>query len=235
MFFIRIADLNICIENKYKYVHNLCRDYLLECCDHPDLTVSATDEDIEQEMALAEIKVSRGYAEGVCIYRNLCRELPKSFNAYLFHSALIEYDGRGYAFSAKSGTGKSTHISLWQKEFGDKVRIINGDKPILRYANGEFIAYGTPWCGKENYGENASVPLRAICFIERGEENSISRIPAERAVERIFHQVLTPADMETLDALFPLLDLTLKTIPCYLLKCNMDQEAARVAYNGMKD
>ena len=234
MFYIKIADLKVQIDNKYKYVYNLCRDYMIDECE-PDITVSATPEQIELEkVASCDIKASDAYAEGVCIYRNICKQLPQKFGAYLFHSALIEYEGRGYAFSAKSGTGKSTHIALWQKEFGESVRIINGDKPILKCVGEDVIAYGTPWCGKENFSTNASVPLRAICFMERDANNSITRISAGDAISRIFHQILTPRDMETLDSLFPLLDHTLRTIPCYLLKCNMDPEAAHVAYNGMK-
>ena len=234
MFYIKIADLKICVENKYKYVFNLCRDYMIEAT-HPDITVRATEEEIAQEKIISEDpSASDAYAEGVCIYRNICKQLPQKFSAYLFHSALIEYEGRGYAFSAKSGTGKSTHISLWQKAFGKQVRVINGDKPILRYINGELVAYGTPWCGKENISTNASVPLCAICFIERSESNSIARITPSEAISMIFHQILTPRDMETLDSLLPLLDLTLKLVPCYLLRCNMDIEAAHVAYNAMK-
>ncbi len=236
MVYIKIADLKIKIENKYDYVCWLCKDYIIDECEDFDLSVSVSEKEIDDEISVAEVSVSRGYAEGVCVYRNICYQLPTKFNSYLLHSALIEYDGRGYAFAAKSGTGKSTHIALWQKVFGeDKVRIINGDKPIVRFINGEFIAYGTPWCGKEGLAVNDSVPLRALCFIERSPTNSIERIPASDAVLRVFHQILTPRDAETVDALFPLLDETLKRVPCYLLKCNMNSEAAVVAYNGMNN
>ncbi len=235
MFYIRIADLNIRINNRYEYVYALCKEYLIDTPDKIDMEVSATEEQIDQELVDTGIEVSRGYCEGVCIYRNICRELPRKFDAYLLHSALVEYDGRGYAFAARSGTGKSTHISLWKKAFGDQVRIINGDKPIVRYTGGDFIAYGTPWCGKEGLAVNDSVPLGAICFLERAEENSIVRISAADAVTKIVQQILTPQDMETLDSLFPLLDMTLAKVPCYVLKCNMDVEAAQVAYNGMKN
>ena len=233
MLYIKIADLKIKIENKYDYVRWLCKDYVIDECEDYDLCVSVSESMIDNEISMAEGEVSRGYAEGVCIYREICYQLPTKFNSYLLHSALIEYEGKGYAFTAKSGTGKSTHIALWQKAFGDKVRIVNGDKPIVRYKDGEFIAYGTPWCGKEGFAINGSVPLKALCFIERSATNSIEPMSASDAVLRVFHQVLTPKDTETLDALFPLLDLTLKQVPCYLLKCNMDVEAAVVAYNGM--
>ena len=235
MFYIRIAELNICIDNKYDYVERLCRGYITERVETPDMTVSVSEEDITKEMSVAEAEVTRGYCEGVCIYRVICRQLPLSFNAYLFHSAVIEYEGRGYAFSAKSGTGKSTHIALWRKRFGADVHIVNGDKPIMRFVDGKLYAYGTPWCGKEGWQNNTSVELKSLCFIERAEQNRIRKIGADEAVMLMFHQILTPDDMETVDALFPLLDKTLREIPCYLLGCNISEEAAEVAYNGMNN
>lgn len=234
MFCIRIAELNICIENKYEYVEKLCRDYRVDECDDVDMSVSVSDEHIAREMEIAEIKVTPGYAEGVCVYREICKRLPREFGAYLFHSAVIEYKGQGFAFAAKSGTGKSTHISLWRKRFGEDVHVVNGDKPIFRFVDGKLYAYGTPWCGKECWQTNTRVELRALCYLERAAENNIRKIGADEAVVRLFHQILTPTDLETVDALFPLLDKTLKSVPCYMLGCNMSEQAAEVAYNGMK-
>ena len=77
------------------------------------------------------------------------------------------------------------------------------------------------------------MPLRAICFLERAKENSIRRIEPEDAVMRIFQQILTPGDLQTVDALFPLLDRTLREVPVYVLGCNISEEAAEVAYSGM--
>lgn len=233
MFYIRMAELNICIDNKYEYVEKLCRGYVIDKVDAPDMTVSVSEEDITREMSVAETEVTRGYCEGVCIYRVICRQLPLRFNAYLFHSAVIEYKGRGYAFSAKSGTGKSTHILLWRKRFGSDVHVVNGDKPIMRFIDGKLYAYGTPWCGKEGWQNNTRVELGALCFLQRSTENSIRKIGADEAVMLMFHQILTPDDLETVDALFPLLDKTLREIPCYVLGCNISEEAAEVAYLGM--
>lgn len=235
MFAIKIAGLKIQIHHRYGYVRNLCRDYVCETEEECDLSVEVTEEEIRQEMATAEGPVSESYAEGICVYRNICKRLPVMFGAFLMHCAVIEYEGHGYAFAAQSGTGKSTHISLWQKRFGETVRIINGDKPIMRFYEDGLYAYGTPWCGKEGYNENDSVRMKAICFVERDTVNRIARITPKEAVSRIFHQVLTPSDLETLDALFPLLDRMLREVPCYVLGCNISEEAAEVAYHGMND
>ena len=235
MFYIKIADITVAIDNKYEYVRMLCRDYIIPPAQEPDMTVRVDEEEIREEMSIAELPVSADYAEGVCVYRHICKPLPERLGAYLMHCAVIEYEGEGYAFAAASGTGKSTHIALWQKRFGEGVRVVNGDKPIMRFVGDRLYAYGTPWCGKEGYNTNTSVPIKAICFIERAAENSIRKITPADALMRIFHQILTPKTVENLDSFLPLLDRTLTEVPCYLLGCNISLEAAEVAYNGMNN
>ena len=233
MFIIRIAELNIGIYNKYEYLERFCKAYITDKDGQADFSVNITEEEIDREIASTTLNVSRGYAESICVYRAICDTVVREYNGLLFHSAVIEKDGKGYAFSAKSGTGKSTHISLWKKAFGDSVRVVNGDKPIVRYVNGEFLAFGTPWCGKEGYGSNTSVPLVAICFIERAKENTIVPLSAQEAVSRVFTQILLPSDIECFEKTADFLDKMLGSVPCYLLSCNMDVEAAHVAYGGM--
>ena len=234
MFTIKIADIVIRIENQYEYVQLLCKDYIVSNETPPELTVCVTEDEILKEIKNAENPVTPAYAEGVCTYRIICKQLPIKYQSYLMHCAVIEYEGQGYAFAAKSGTGKSTHIALWQKRFGkNAVQVINGDKPILRFIGNRLYAYGTPWCGKEGWNTNKGVPLKAICFLERATTNSIRQISASDAVMRIFHQLLSPEDIETVDALFPLLDRTLREVPCFVLGCNISEEAAEIAYQGM--
>ena len=157
------------------------------------------------------------------------------FNGFTLHASAIEVDGYAYLFSASSGTGKSTHTSLWRSVFGsDRVLIINDDKPAIRLVEGIWYAYGTPWCGKEGYNVNAESPLHALCFLERGDKNEIAPIDSGEAVMRIFPQILLPTDEAAVDRLFALLDRMLRQIPCYLLRCTVSDEAVLVAYNGMK-
>ena len=234
MFDIKIADIYVRIDNRYGYVRHLCKDYVLDADVEPDMIIRVDEDEIRTEISMVEHEVVPAYAEAICVYRKICRQLPERFDAFLMHCAVIEYDGEGYAFAAHSGTGKSTHIGLWQKRFGDSVRVINGDKPILRFVDGRLHAFGTPWCGKEGLHTNASVPLKGICFLERASVNTIRPIEAKEAIGKIFHQILTPEDLQTVNALFPLLDRLLREVPCYLLGCNISEEAAEVAYRGMK-
>lgn len=233
MFKIKIADLIIGIDNKYDFVKNQCRDYIDYSDAEIDFTVSASDFDIENEKKVAVGSFSDGYLESICVYRNLSYRLPE-FNAFLFHCALVEVDGEAYAFTAKSGTGKSTHIMLWKKLLGDKMTIINGDKPILRVVGDKIMAYGTPWCGKEGYNKNTYAPLKAICFIERGEIDRIFPFEKSEAAKRIIHQIVIPKETDSIVKILELLDLALRKVDVWRLECTMNISAASTSYNAMK-
>lgn len=230
---IKIADLVVGIDNRYGFVERQCSDYIVSGDESTDLCVRVDDADIEKERASSEHVFSDGYLESVCVYRKICNELPR-YDAFLLHASVIECDGIAYAFSAPSGTGKSTHTRLWLERFGDRARIINGDKPILRFVDGKLTVYGTPWCGKEGYNENTSAPFGALCFINRAENNSIIKADAGNAVMKLFGQILLPEDEDMASRLLDLLDRMMTDYPVYELYCNMSPEAADVAYNGMR-
>ena len=170
--------------------------------------------------------------ESICIYRAICRKLPLK-GAMLLHGAVISDGAYGYAFTANSGVGKTTHVKLWQSAFGSEISIINGDKPIIRKLDGKWYAYGTPWCGKEGWNVNASVPLAGLCFLRRGETNAISPYSSEFAVVDIMPQLLIPDDENALMATLDLLDGVLTEIPLFELYCTISEEAARIAREAM--
>ncbi len=230
----RIADLNIKINHKYKYLARLCEKYLHEDQDVvPDFEVSASaaDYDIDKENLQG---FSEGYIESISIYRQIARRIL-DFDGIVMHACVVEMNGKGYGFSAPSGTGKSTHARLWLNAFGDKARIINGDKPILRVIDGKLYAYGTPWCGKEGYNINTKVSFECICFLSQAKENKIEKIDARTAITRIFTQLLLPDSNDQSDKFFRMLDVIFEKVKFYSLGCNMDIEAAHVAYEGMKE
>lgn len=233
MFKIKLADLIIQIENKYEFIKNQCKDYIITS-DIVDMVASCTEEEIEAEHTNYSEKdvFSLGYCESICIYRSICLKMPK-FNAFIFHSAVAEVGGKAYAFAARSGTGKSTHLLLWKEYLKDKMTIINGDKPILRFINGELLAYGTPWCGKEGWQINSKAPLKAICFIERAKENRIAVIPKSNAADLVMKQVIIPKDPFGAIRTLELIDEMLAKTDTWLLGCNISIDAAKLSYNTM--
>lgn len=237
MFYIKMADLIIRIHNHFDYVENMCSDYITDMEEEScaaDMDIHVTREDIIKEYEASGSASAPGYCESICIYRKISSLLIKH-NGFVMHAACICADGKVYAFCAKSGVGKSTHLALWKKVYGEKVKIINGDKPIVRYINGKFFVYGTPWCGKEGWNINTRGELYAICFLRRENINIIERMQNSDAVKYLASQILIPRDGKEIADYFTIIDAMLRNIPCYSLGCNMDEEAAKTAYEGMKD
>ena len=230
MITIKIAGIPIGLECRYEYTKEYVKDYLTD--EEPIFTVSASDEDIEREHVISGVRVPDYYAENVVLYRRIAERLPE-FDALVFHGAVLECDGIAYAVTAHSGVGKTTHTRLWLSEFSDEVKILNGDKPILRIIDGVITACSTPWMGKEGYGYNATRPLGGIAFLARGTVNVARRITPDKAVMRFMNQVyLSKADVLQLTRSMRVADALLSGVPLYELECNMQPEAAHVAYDA---
>ena len=226
-----IAGLRVRIENKYEFTTKFCQEYLSEDqISAEDILAKITDEEFEEEKS-ASPGYSDGYIENICLYRCICKQMP-SFNRMLMHCSVLEYDGNAYAFLGRSGTGKSTHTKLWLKHLSP-TRVINGDKPILEYKNGEFIAYGTPWMGKERWGTMAQAPLKGLCFLEQAKVNSLRKLAISEVSAKLFTQILIPSDESNAVATLDLLDKMIVSTPAYLLQCDISEDAVRCSFEGM--
>lgn len=156
-------------------------------------------------------------------------------NGTVLHGSSFAFEGESIVFSANSGTGKSTHVGLWQKRFGEKVEIINDDKPAIRIENGKAFIYGTPWSGKTDLNQNVKYPLKAVVFLSRGEENTIKKMDVINAVLNFSNQLpRTSSDRDVcLKSIDFIKQLYKINIPVYDFKCNITDEAVEVAYNGL--
>ena len=225
-----IADLCVDIRSRYEHLPRLCRSFLGDPSAKADITVTVSDSDIQKERIAAEKDFSDGYIESICAYRKLCLQMPK-FGGMFLHCSLIRVHDRGIAFLAVSGTGKTTHTALWQQLLGDKMTVINGDKPILRRIDDVFYGYGTPWAGKEGVYEKDRVAITDLCFLERAEENACTPLTPEEGLHKIVHQVIFPEDAAGTEKTLELLDGLLRKCRLWRIRCNMDLSAAETAYH----
>lgn len=166
--------------------------------------------------------------------------MGKAFYEYLItrggmmlHASAVVVDGEAYLFSAPSGTGKSTHTGLWLRRFPGAY-ILNDDKPALYLSDGCVYAAGTPFSGKFDISVNHAVPLRAIAFLARSDDNRIETIPDKRALYELLNQTSRPADVGLYAKLLQNVAAILERTPICKLYCNMDLQAAEVAYEGMR-
>ena len=156
------------------------------------------------------------------------------YNGMMLHASAVVLDGKAYLFSGPSGMGKSTHTRLWESLFPE-VKIFNDDKPALRYLDGAWYAYGTPWSGKHGININLKASLGGICFLRRGEKNSIRRLSALEAASAIISQTVHRfALAESLDAMLNLVNRLVEDIPVFELTATPEPEAAMLSYKTMR-
>ena len=228
----RIADVTVEITSLHEAVHRLCRDYRAE--GEPDFRVKITPDDLDYERSRAEGDYSGAYLETLAVCRRIAEKMP-DYDTILMHGSAVALDGRGYLFTAKSGTGKSTHARLWREVFGERAVMVNDDKPFVKIGESGATVYGTPWNGKHRLGNNIAVPLCAVCVLERAEDNTVRRITKAEACPALIRQTYRPADPAALTKTLTLIDRLTDAAGLFRLGCNMDREAAEVAYGGMQE
>lgn len=229
------------VNSIYNGIHRMCEKYKTN--EPPEFYVSIQPGDItfEREKSEAEDKregipvrhFSDEYLETLAVYRKIS-ELLIDQDILLFHGSAIAVDGQGYLFTAKSGTGKSTHTKLWRELFGELAVMVNDDKPLLHITEKGVTVYGTPWDGKHHLSSNISMPLKGICILKRDTTNHIERIEKSQAYPMLLQQSYRSVNLEKMEKTLELIDLLAAKTGLYELGCNMELGAARVAYEAMK-
>ncbi len=223
-----LADTVFEIDTLWSATHQLLKDYRTDA--PADYRIVTDRADLEAERANAEEKrFSDAYYETLAVQRKVSHALLER-DILLFHGSALCMDGDGYIFAAPSGTGKSTHARLWRERYGDRVAMVNDDKPFLKIADSGATIYGSPWDGKHRLSSNSSVPLRAIAILERAKENRIEQIDPSEALAALMQQSYREEDAAEI---FPLILKLAELVPVYALRCNMDISAAETAYEGM--
>ena len=238
-FSVQAADIVFCVSCQHASTLRHCRDYLTDAPAQE--TIFITREDIEGERNRLLAKKNPGEAleastdealERLHLCRRIAELLPK-YDRVLFHGSSLAVDGRGVLFTAKSGTGKSTHTRFWRQEFGERVRMVNDDKPFLHVGENGVTVYGTPWRGKHALGENTQAPLEAIYFVNRGEENSVQPISPRELYPLLLQQTYTPDDPNAMVKTLALVERLSRSVKLLKLYCNLDPQAAHVALDGL--
>lgn len=145
-------------------------------------------------------------------------------DALFIHSSSIVYDNKGILFSAKSGTGKSTHARLWRK-YTDAVQL-NDDKNIIVLEDDELILYSNPWGGKHQISNNITAKLSAIVFLYQSKDNVVRRLRPIEAIRLLLGQIEQPK-RENINNWNKIVDKILE-LPIYYYGCNMEEAAVNV-------
>ena len=144
----------------------------------------------------------------------------------LIHASLVRQNGYGYAFIAKSGTGKSTQVSLWLRHIPG-CDLMNDDNPIVRVINGEVFIYGGPWSGQAACYRNVKPKLGAVSRIYRATENSIEKMsPIEAFASFLPSCSSMKWDNDIFNKICDTVTKVVETTSIYTLHCLPNKEAA---------
>ena len=241
---IKLAGKIIQINHLYPYVCEYCKDYLYDANeDQIDFMIEINKSDIEAERRKSEKeairekrnvrKFSDEYLETLAVYRKIAEHML-DYDTLLFHGSVVAVDDQGYLFTATSGTGKSTHVGLWRKVFKERAVMVNDDKPLLAISKNGVLAYGTPWNGTHRLSGNVAVPLKSICILQRDTINHIEPVNRREAYPMIVQQTNRAEHPLQMQQTLQLIDRLLDQTALYRLGCNMELEAARIAFEGMQ-
>lgn len=239
-FTIEIAKTPAEIVCRYEENRAFLRDYLTDKA--PLFTIEPTDDDLRRmqaefdRMAEAEGDTPHPYSEEFLennSIHSLLAEKMTEHNVLLMHGSALCMDNEAVIFTAVSGTGKSTHSRLWRENYGERVYMINDDKPMLRFEDGRILVCGTPWDGKHHLSRNVCIPLRAVVSLERDTVNHIEPMAKADAFPVLMKQALTLKKPAVMGRIMKMEKMLLDTVSFYKLGCNMLPEAAVTAHDAI--
>lgn len=236
VFTIEIAGIPAEIKCRFPENRQFFREYITDKA--PLITIQPTADDreriqrevdaLDESEGIPKYRRADSFLENIAVHAALAEKLP-AHGVLLIHGSALCMDGEAVVFIADSGTGKSTHSRLWREVFGDRVWMLNDDKPMFRVADGRTLVYGTPWNGKHHLGRNASAPLKALVRLTRNEANCIRPIAKTDAFPMLMPFAYSSDNLGTMTLILELEKRILETADFYLLGCNMSPEAAEVA------
>ena len=234
-FVLEVAGLATQVQPMFGSTKEYCRPYLTD--RESEYFIEITDADLIRQQELLDQEADREglrrrkftapFLERTVIQEKIAEKLLET-DTLLLHGSTVAVDGQAYLFTAPCGTGKSTHTRLWREQFGDRAVMVNDDKVFLQLRQDSVWAYGSPWTGKHGIGTNISVPLKGICFLQRGSENQIQKAIPEKWLPELIHQSFLPEQRYS-DLVLQLAQM----IPLWEMSCTKDPQAATVAYEAM--
>lgn len=147
----------------------------------------------------------------------------------LFHAAVISHQDKAYMFLGPSGTGKSTHASLWLR-YITGAELVNDDNPVVRICgDGSAFVYGSPWSGKTPCYRNVNYMLGAIVMLSQAPYNKIRPLKGLDAYAALVASISGKRwDGRIADGLHETENRLASIVPMWYLECLPDEEAAKL-------
>ncbi len=226
-FKIKIADIVVEVNAFNESTKKYCSDFL--CDEDSNCVITMTREDLENEKHINEDGKVYASEEISALYRKIA-DLFIERNIVVFHGSSFKVDNYAFIVTARSGVGKSTHVGLLKKLLGDKLTYINDDKPLLEVNDNALMLYSSPWNGKERRGNDIKAPLKAVIFLNRGNNTYQQLTNNQETYFRLLSQIYLPRDKTKREKALKLIDVLLKRVNFYEINVNKEIESASLTY-----
>lgn len=226
---IKIAGHPVIYKFHDKKTHLYFTNRIAEYKGEVNEPVIVPEELISKYQEMSDCRYS--YAEYMSALYTASNTLMR-YDCCCYHSAAVCVNGKGYLITGVSGTGKTTQYLNLRKLFPEHVKIINGDKPFLEFADDGTVIHTSPWRGKEDFGSDITCKLHGIVFLRQSDRNFIFRMKPETAVFSSLQMFLYNSDSE--EAIRKVCELDrklLKDIPMWYFLNKGDLESSDMLFN----
>ena len=159
------------------------------------------------EYPLDELLVTRWLSRGRGIELHAC--------------GIVDEAGRGYIFCGQSGAGKSTTARTWLAARPGTV--LSDDRIVVRWLEGRFWMYGTPWHGEAKLSAPARAPLSAVLLVKQASTPRLVELAPAHAVARLLACGFFPFyDAEAIANGMEVASRLVEAVPCLELELARD-------------
>ena len=200
--------------------------------EHVDCILVPSEEYTESVVYVEDVRFAEFALSNAAMLLYAFRTMP--YETLLAHASVVKFQGRGYMFLGRSGTGKSTHSRLWLENI-EGSELLNDDNPVIRIVDGQVRVFGSPWSGKTHCYVNEDIPLQAVVRLSQAPYNKIARSGMLQA-----YASLMPAcscmrwDRKSVDYLHKTVEKVIGRVVSWHLECLPDKEAARLCCDSVK-
>lgn len=200
----------------------------LRYADGTKLHVVETDRGFTKVKALIRWEDRYAATALISMLRIVFAQAILPYEAISLHSSVVVNEGRAFLFMGKSGTGKSTHSTLWLRHI-EGTELLNDDNPVVRLVDGKAMAYGSPWSGKTPCYRNESAPVAAMVRLKQGPRNRFEPLEDIAAFGALLPGCsVLRQDGRLHDMLCMTLTALIETVCVGGMECLPDKEAAEV-------
>ncbi len=224
---------------RFAFIHDKCRDAFMNYTEGSENSneydVKVSEELFEREKTLSPEIKNENIEKYTLIGCTTHALIP--YKRFLYHGLSFIWKGKAWILTGPSGVGKTTQYSLWESLKGNKIELINGDKPVVECRNaGDIWVHPSPWNGKENYSGMRSARLGGIVLLEQADENQILLMDKKKAAKPLFMQTLTFFDdVEDMRDLGRLVDQMVRAVPIWKLRNKGDIESSILTCCTLED